>query len=259
MRSSQPSILCLWREANPGRSPLLGFRIPPQLTLSLPRHPMKPRQNLKGFTLVELLVVITIIVVLAAISFVMSSRMISRANQAVCVGNLRTVGQSIQTYAFEHGNRLPGPLYNGQSAVVGPPRNLATFIAPYLDVPDVMINGKQVIRNFGCPAWLKKIKSTKPEDAICYQIGSGLQLTNGRTVNPWTYPKPWGTPQPEPPSRLDEFDPVSAGRTMALIEQDALLSNAWGADSGPAAPAHGNQRDALFFDWSVRGVPVPTR
>lgn len=220
---------------------------------------MKTRYHLQGFTLVELLVVIVIVAILSAFAFMLSSRAVSRANQAVCVGNMRTVGQAIQTYAFEHGNRLPGPLYNGQSAVVGPPRNLATFIAPYLDVPDQPINGKLVIRNFGCPAWLKKVKSNSPEDAIAYQVGGALKLINGRTVNPWTYPKPWGTPQPEPPARLDEFDPASAASSMALIEQDALLSNAWGGDSGPAAPAHGNQRDALFFDWSVRGVPVPSR
>lgn len=213
----------------------------------------------RGFTLVELLVVITIVVTLAALVFTISKRVIQSSHQAVCITNLGYVGQAIQAYALEHGSRLPGPLYSGQSAVVGPPRNLATFIAEYMEIPGDPVNGKIVIRNFGCPAWQKQLKTPNPEDAICYQIGSNLKLVNGRTVNPWTYPKPWGTPQPEPPSRLDEFDSSSAGRTMALIEQDALLSNAWGSNSGPATPPHGKQRTALYFDWSVKTIPVPSR
>jgi prepilin-type N-terminal cleavage/methylation domain-containing protein len=220
---------------------------------------MNPTKHRHGFTLVELLVTITIVVALAGILFALSKKSIDRAHQAVCITHLGYVGQAIQAYASENGNRLPGPLYNGQSAIVGPPRNIATFIAEYLEAPGQPVNGKIVIASFGCPASKKKINSKTPEDAICYQIGSNLKLVNGRTVNPWTYPKPWGTPQPEPPSRLDEFDPVSAGQTMALIEQDAQLSNAWGSNSGPAAPPHGNQRTTLYFDWSVRTIPVPDR
>jgi prepilin-type N-terminal cleavage/methylation domain-containing protein len=213
----------------------------------------------RGFTLVELLVVITIVVTLAALIFALSKRVIQSSHQVICTANMGYVGQAIQAYALEYGNRLPGPLFTGQSAFVGPPRNLASFIAEYMEVPGEPVNGKTVIRGFACPAWRKSLKTTQPEDAICYQIGSNLKLVNGRTVNPWTYPRPWGTPQPEPPSRLDEFDPASAGRTMALIEQDALLSNAWGTNSGPPTPPHGKQRTALYFDWSVKSVPVPSR
>lgn len=220
---------------------------------------MKPRipNHRRGFTLVELLVTITIIAVLVGLVFTLTKKSINRAQQAACVTNLGYVGQAIQAYAIENRGRLPGPLYTGQSAIVGPPRNLATFIAEYMELPGTPVNGKVVIRNFACPTWRKQVKSSNPEDAICYQVWGNLKLTNGRTVNPWTYPRPWGTPQPEPPTRLDEFDPVAAGRTIALIEQDALLSSAWGASSGPATPPHGNKRTALYFDWSVRGVPVP--
>lgn len=217
---------------------------------------MSIKNRRQGFTLVELLVTTTLIAVLASVVFLVAKRSIDRAHQTVCVTNLGYIGQAIQTYAFERGGRLPGPLYRRQSAVVGPPRNLATFIAEYLEVPGQPVNGKIVIQNFGCPAWRKKITSKTPEDAICYQIGSNLKLTNGRTVNPWTYPKPWGTPQPEPPSRLDDFDPVSAAKTMALVEQDARFSNAWGSNSGPLTPPHGDQRTTLYFDWSVKSIKV---
>ena len=220
---------------------------------------MNFKNRSQGFTLVELLVTMTIIAVLASVVFLVAKRSINRAQQAVCVTNLGYIGQAIQTYAHEHGGRLPGPLYNGQSAVVGPPRNLATFIGEYLEVPGQPVNSKIVIQNFGCPAWKKKITSKTPEEAICYQIGSTLKLANGRTVNPWTYPKPWGTAQPEPPSRLDEFDPVLAAKTMALVEQDAQLANAWGTNSGPVVPPHGNQRTTLYFDWSVKSDPVPAK
>lgn len=62
------------------------------------RYPVQPRcehrtghrfRSICGFTLVEILVVITIIVVLASISFTASRRMISSARTTVCLGNLR--------------------------------------------------------------------------------------------------------------------------------------------------------------------------
>ncbi len=235
----------------------MGFSDSARIVISYIDPKMHSSKHRHGFTLVELLVTITITAVLAGVVFALAKRSVNRAHQTVCVTNLGYIGQAIQAYAMEHGGRLPGPLYNGQSAVVGPPRNLATFIAEYLEVPGEPVNGKIVIAKFGCPAWEKKISGNSTEEAVCYQIGSNLKLTNGRTVNPWTYPKPWGTPQPEPPSRLDEFDPVSAARTMALVEQDAQLSNAWGSNSGPVAPPHGDQRTTLYFDWSVKSVKVP--
>ena len=69
----------------------------------LKRHPVTP----KGMTLVELLVVITIIVVLAALSTVGVSRARSAARGATCTSNLRQIGTAILSYATDNSGQLP--------------------------------------------------------------------------------------------------------------------------------------------------------
>jgi prepilin-type processing-associated H-X9-DG protein/prepilin-type N-terminal cleavage/methylation domain-containing protein len=61
----------------------------------------------RGITLVEILVVITIIVVLAALSTVGLSRARSAARGGTCTSNLRQLGTAILSYANENGGQLP--------------------------------------------------------------------------------------------------------------------------------------------------------
>lgn len=56
-----------------------------------------------GFTLVELLVVITIIVVLAALSFSVASRMVKSARITAEMANLKQSGQAISIYSIDAG------------------------------------------------------------------------------------------------------------------------------------------------------------
>jgi hypothetical protein len=57
------------------------------------------------------------------------------------------------------------------------------------------------------------------------------------------------------PWRLDQIDPISAGQVYAMIEQDQTMGGTW-ANNGASEPAHGEERMALYFDWTVRLVPV---
>jgi prepilin-type N-terminal cleavage/methylation domain-containing protein/prepilin-type processing-associated H-X9-DG protein len=60
-----------------------------------------------GFTLVELLVVIVIIAVLAALSFTVAPRMMLKARANAAMQNLRQLGPLISTYAADHEMKLP--------------------------------------------------------------------------------------------------------------------------------------------------------
>jgi len=62
---------------------------------------------LRGFTLVELLVVIGIIAVLVGILLPALGRARERARRTNCLSNLRTLGQSMFMYANAHKDRLP--------------------------------------------------------------------------------------------------------------------------------------------------------
>lgn len=69
-------------------------------------HSRHQRIRRKGFTLVELLVVILIIVVLAGIGMMMVSRMRKSANQAMTTANLRQISVAMITFTSDNG-RFP--------------------------------------------------------------------------------------------------------------------------------------------------------
>ena len=61
----------------------------------------------RGFTLVEVLIVIGIIVALAALIFPVSRSMIAKSRQAACLGNLRQIGVGVESYLQDHNNTMP--------------------------------------------------------------------------------------------------------------------------------------------------------
>lgn len=81
-------------------------------TLLKPKH----RATSRGMTLVEILVVITIIVVLAALTTVGVTRIRSAARGATCTSNLRQLGAAMISYATDKNGQLP-PLhdFNGEN------------------------------------------------------------------------------------------------------------------------------------------------
>lgn len=82
--------------------------------ISIGSHPRRAR--VKGFTLVELLVVIGIIAVLIGILLPALSKAKEQANAVKCMANLRTIGQAIVMYAGENNGTLPfGNIGNGDT------------------------------------------------------------------------------------------------------------------------------------------------
>ncbi|HYO25460.1 MAG TPA: prepilin-type N-terminal cleavage/methylation domain-containing protein, partial [Lacipirellulaceae bacterium] len=73
---------------------------------------MKHSRPSRGFTLVELLVVIGIIALLISILLPSLNRAREQANRIKCASNLRQIGQSIQIYANENKGAFPRTFYN---------------------------------------------------------------------------------------------------------------------------------------------------
>ena len=61
----------------------------------------------KGFTMVELLVVIGILIVLAALLVSVIGKATAAARSAQCASNLKQVGAAINMYAIDNNNKLP--------------------------------------------------------------------------------------------------------------------------------------------------------
>lgn len=79
--------------------------IPPQ-----PQDPLRPpfaRPSSKGFTLVELLIVIVIIAVLSLLGISAATRVKESALVVTCASNMRNIGAAMTIYAAENGGSYP--------------------------------------------------------------------------------------------------------------------------------------------------------
>lgn len=108
-----------------------------------------PAATVKGFTLIEILVVMVILAVLAAALVPLITGIKARANQTVCAGNLRQWGIGYQSYMGDNNGFLPQ-----QAEVAGnSDTSWQELIAPYVIGDEVKIwNRRNALRaKFRCP------------------------------------------------------------------------------------------------------------
>jgi general secretion pathway protein G len=90
----------------------------------------------RAFTLVELLAVIAIIGVLAAIILPVVNRVRKAARSAVCIKNLQNIGVAFQLYAADNRDLFPAPRFRSDSVPITEKnrseKNWNVEIAPYL-------------------------------------------------------------------------------------------------------------------------------
>ena len=93
-----------------------------------------------GFTLVEMLVVITIIVVLAAVTFTVTNKLREGAKNAICLGNLKQLATIYLSYASDHNGELLRSADNDPSGVFRVRWSPTLNEQQYIQIPDSMIN-----------------------------------------------------------------------------------------------------------------------
>lgn len=98
-----------------------------------------------AFTLLELLIAVSLIAVMALLSFMASGHLRERSASIGCVKNLRQIGIATMQYTTEHRNELPYYFYlvnNGTDTGSGSgPGTWFYNLAPYLGVPRTEVTG----------------------------------------------------------------------------------------------------------------------
>ncbi|PTY00289.1 hypothetical protein DB345_01720 [Spartobacteria bacterium LR76] len=136
-----------------------------------------------AFTLTEVIVAVTIIVILASLVVAPVNSAITRAKIAQSLGNLRTIGGGLASYASEHGGMLPQastadyktPFWSDSIADYLPPARTNGWISvkgkPYTQSPALVCplvkNGSHAVQgDYGCNFDVIKLGASVPMAAI---------------------------------------------------------------------------------------------
>lgn len=133
------------------------------------RESLRPHPN--GFTLVELLVVVTILGLLVGLGVPAISSGLGKARDGACLANLRQLGTALLTYPADNNGFLPRG--NNNNGVEWP-----KAIYEYIPTLNAKLTGKQVNKAFLCPAEKQPTDQTNS----CWQFTSSFALELGNSA-----------------------------------------------------------------------------
>lgn len=221
-----------------------------------------------GFTLVEILVTVSIICILAALTLPMIGKMKESANGAHCSANLRTIGGAVQQYAADNQGGFPISRLQYQMDANGVKKTV-----PFLpDVLDAYLMLKEdgvdnINKLWWCPG-----DTERPVTMRKWSYGHN-QFLGGNKGSRQTWN---GDPNPEFDPRYATFQAVPKPLSQVIFLMDfvntgdagkwssSITSGSWPMRNGSTKEnplpvrvdfeRHGNYANALFLDGSVRAL-----
>lgn len=224
-----------------------------------------------AFTLVELLTVIAIIGVLAAIIIPVVGKVRMSANKSTCATNLRQIGVAMGTYSADNRDGLPGydlitddwttsyGLNRGAGATYWmksskATRDLCSHLGTYLAVNTTAGSGTGTVPSFICPS----AAAEQTTVGTSYYISTSVRMSDGTLRRAIGYNNAANTAEKRSVKRAQIASPAKA---VALFDADneflPLLSQA-AVSGAPASAVHGETRNVLYFDGHVASVNKDT-
>lgn len=218
---------------------------------------MPNRCTRKGFTLVELLVVIGIIALLIAILLPALSKAREQGNWVACMSNLKQIGTSLLMYSNEFKGSLPRPASNGNGQYVDdiiiwrePPTAPATSVNDSVLQPYLNIRDEKLKAIFRCPTdnWADR----PPQSGFTFPYRYTFTMSQS-----WdSYP--FGTPVSLTVARPKLNQVVHPAEKICMAEEKNPNDGRWvwtnsgsGTGQDELADRHAKQGNCLYHDWHV--------
>lgn len=227
------------------------------------KTPNNPAARRIGFTLMELLITITIIAVLALLVFAVANRLKDSARSVTCSNNLRQIGVAFAAYHSDH-NHLPGretgmtwdrslfPYlgYTGDKNLAG---NAALTRADWQEL-------QGVAEIFACPADLKPRRATHFKRSYAI-VPWTTNWSNGTEFRGWKdRPLNVGVPLSIVPdltraATVVEWHSGTADGVENLLGSGGHAYHDRGGPDGPDDTLHGRKQIVLFADGHTEILP----
>lgn len=180
-------------------------------------HSQNPVRARRGFTLMELLVVLAIIAVLASIFLPVLQQVGATGRKTTCLSNLRQIGSAINLYAADNNNTYP---YSYWVPPTGFYNTWDRLIGPYLGSPNAQKAGSaatlETQKIMYCPADYKPDAQSLPRRSYSMVWGTIGVNTNA---------------QPDAPPAVRAVQVASPARTLSVVELSSVAALGDGSDN----------------------------
>lgn len=203
--------------------------------------------NYCTFTLIELLIVLSILGILLTLLIPSLNNAREKARQGLCLNNLNQVGQALYIYISKEDLYLPGPLYHGQTSLYNSrnSHNLGMYLGELSVSEKAKTAGYFNFPLLNCPSYNGTINGAPPEKTVQF-VAAGVHIING------TYRRPFGYPGSHSQVTLNHID--KPAERQAVSEFSNFEYGIWGGSI--TSPRHGYKLGEalgvkLYFDGRV--------
>ncbi len=221
------------------------------------RSHLAHRARRRAFTLIELLTVIAIVALLAAILIPTLNSARQTAKSSRVLSNLRQIANTVFFYAADNNDTLPGRLNEGQTGYYKTGNgNLVTYLAPYLGCPEYIAGPA-----LPCAIFLDQFAEPDSDESTrrFFVMNMRVSLDEGKT-----FVEPFGRAAnpSKMPLRTPDLAYVNLPRTRMMFALDKLNASQTGQGSIDWDPPLGDVRPIVYFDAHVEmedvNAPAPS-